>query len=215
MKYIILYYISITCHYTAGVSLMWVPAASGYHDEPDRDGLYDCDVLQTNYIPSRRPWLSDAHWQASLRASGWFKSRQQLLASAAGKKNEQIPLFLPLQVRPGGHAAGTSPSPTSMVLLFIPRQLRIISRLPCPRVLPRRHATTVALPSGHARRYSICHSYPFTNPPFMSYPMNMTWIWHGYYNIGYIFWQNVISMSYPFFKKDTFGYLGYDPDILD
>ena len=33
--------------------------------------------------------------------------------------NEQIPLFLPL--RPGGHSAGTSPLPTSKVLLSIPR----------------------------------------------------------------------------------------------
>ena len=25
-----------------------------------------------------------------------------------------------------------------------------------------------------------------------------SWIWRGYYNIRYIFWQNIISMSYPF-----------------
>ena len=57
-------------------------------------------------------------------------------------KNEQIPLFLPLL--PGGHAAGTSPSLTSKVLLFIHQQLWIISQQPCPRVQPRRHATQLA-----------------------------------------------------------------------
>ena len=55
------------------------------------------------------------------------------------RKNEQVPLFFPL--RPSGPAAGTSPSLTSKVLLFILRPLGIISWRPCPRVRPRRHAT--------------------------------------------------------------------------
>ena len=42
----------------------------------------------------------------------------------------------------------------------------------------------------------------------MSNPMDMTWIWHGYYHTRYIFWQNVISMSYACQISDTsiFGY---------
>ena len=35
--------------------------------------------------------------------------------------------------------------------------------------------------------HSSGNPYPFTNPHFMSYPMDMPWIWHGYYNIRYIF----------------------------
>ena len=51
----------------------------------------------------------------------------------------------------GGHAAGRSPSPTSKVLLFIPRPLGIISRRPCPRVRPRRHATQRARSESHSK----------------------------------------------------------------
>ena len=74
------------------------------------------------------------------------------------QRNEQIPG----SSRCGGHAAGTSPSPTSKVLLFIPRKLGIISRRPCPRVLPRRHATQrarseifkLSLPTGQSNSWN-------------------------------------------------------------
>ena len=59
-----------------------------------------------------------------------------------GEKNEQIPLFFPL--RPSGPAAGTSPLLTSKVLLFILRQLGIISWRPCPRVRPTEEARYLA-----------------------------------------------------------------------
>ena len=57
------------------------------------------------------------------------------------RNNKQIPLILPL--RPGGHAAGTSPSPTSQVLLFIQESSadRDYITAAVPRVLPRRQAT--------------------------------------------------------------------------
>ena len=48
-------------------------------------------------------------------------------------------MFFPLW--PSSPAAGTLPSLTSKVLLFILRPLGIISWRPCPRVRPRRHAT--------------------------------------------------------------------------
>ena len=80
---------------------------------------------------------------------------KQNMASRAGKK-EQIPLFFPL--RPSGPAAGTSPLLTSKVLLFILRQLGIISWRPS-RALGSRVRPGGTQPSGHARtrRYSSCH----------------------------------------------------------
>ena len=62
--------------------------------------------------------------------------------------------------------------------------------------------------------FNVCsvasgNPYPFPNPPFMSYPMDMTWILqHQVYLLAKCH-VRVISMSYLFLKKDIFGYTWY------
>ena len=81
-------------------------------------------------------------WERKVRSSSFFY--QNMVSSA--RKKEQIPLFFPL--RPSGPAAGTSPSLTSKVLLFILRQLGIISWRPPTVTVPSGAAQEARYPAG-------------------------------------------------------------------
>ena len=66
-------------------------------------------------------------WEREERSSSFF---YQNVASRASEKNEQIPLFFPLQ--PGGYAAGNQPYATLDIVFSIPELAEIFIRLGAP-----------------------------------------------------------------------------------
>ena len=111
-----------------------------------------CTVIQSDSlnISWRASWAAPEGTAAKISSRAPRNKQQYLRCRKEKEKNKSLPLL------PGGHPAGTSPSPTSKVLLFIPLPLGRSGLYPGDRALGCGPGGT--LPSGHAKRNSSgCH----------------------------------------------------------